>query len=203
MLPLHHQVYQKSFERVEDIDVEWLKRGNDSIDYGYTGDFSVSRFLHSIAEDYRAGLLYRAVQEHRKSLRAQQTVYSVDYHFSHEGWINGYANHTPVMHENPLEAIRISGPVSDVGLRCEVMLKDGKVCEASVREDQLLAGETGKQALIYAVRFWSDKGVSVQYSAYIQGIGWTEIHDSKEWCGDKTGRIPMCGLQLMITEGEV
>ena len=48
-LPYYDPRYMHFFQTAEDIDIEWLRRG-DAVDYAYRGEFSAEQFLKNVSE---------------------------------------------------------------------------------------------------------------------------------------------------------
>ena len=200
-LPLYDPKYQKRFTDVNDIDIDWLKEGNESINYNYENGFSLIHFMEKIEEDYSTGLLFSLVRKNRQRFFADDETFFLDCHFSKVGWLHMIKEGQVVYFDNQIEAIRITGPVKMNGIHLSVIQDSSEKQGEYIGDHIIQAGVTGKSHPISAVKIWTDADkpdVKIRYRVFLRDIGWTAYCSMNEWCGG--GCNVVTGLQVFIED---
>ena len=193
----YNEKYMKSFEKVEDIDFEWIQ-SMEKVEYHYEKQYCCQTFLEHLEKDYERGLLKRCVTLNRLSVSSRVTP-RISVHFSKLGWSDFCENGEAIHEKNSIEAVFITNLPEDLDLCVEVSAKKAGVQSFFQDGSMVYAGSTGKSDSVSEIRIRTDnENYLVNYRGYVTSVGWTE-YCRGEWCGvhDDVG-IKLEGIQIFI-----
>ncbi len=181
-LPLYDKRFMKRFDKVDEIDLEWLCDKTICTN-DYHGEFTTNRFLDSIYEKYVTGELRRNSYLNKIRFRSIVTYAG---HFADIGWSKEVGNGEEIVRETQIESIIIFNLPIDAHMKLSVFQKkSGEQCmESSTQSTSINAGLIGRRdpiqyfSLIDLSNQWT-----IEYAAFVNGVGWTEICHDGEKCG--------------------
>ncbi|MCR4666340.1 MAG: hypothetical protein K5657_03495 [Desulfovibrio sp.] len=196
-IPFYNKKYMKKFKFVEDIDINFIKFGNNDINYNYHGQFSIDNFIDKISQ--------KSLQI-PNTLKATSAI-SFSYHFSVLGWAPSYSNNDICFFKNKrLESLKVDSKSTSVIINYGVYQKDNGWIECNSHSNQE-AGVTGKSLPIYMVKFSLEPNpvcFEILYRVYIHSYGWTRFYRNGEICGEteNTEKREISGIHCIINSYE-